>query len=143
MKVYDYNDQYKIYFSAKDRIVKKTHDHVYEVYHITIGDDNLNMLSISTVDFNGLATDEIKESLEEIGLVYKSEEAKIVQKLNESEIVTKDKKVIDYVLADRLSISGHNYDTIKFEFENTNQLNELLLEHDIPIRYEKDTIAYL
>lgn len=142
MKLHDFDQEYKVYYSALDRIVKKIDEKIYETYHITVVEEE-KVLTINTVDFTELPPEDINQYLVDCGLKYMSEDQKIVQKHNESEVVEADPDKMPYILADRLSISGYINDTYTFNFRNASELNEILLEQDIPIRFKNSTLKDL
>ena len=142
MNVHDYDDQYKVYYSAQDRIVKQLSDHIYETYHITVI-ENKKVITINTVNFTELTESDINKLLNVSGLKYISDDNKIVQKHDTSKVIEDDTIKIAYVLADRLSISGLINDAVTYNFEKRSELNELLLEHDIPIRFSRSILDTL
>lgn len=141
MKVYEYNKEYKVYYSANDRFTKKVSDNIYEVYHITIIEDN-NFLTIKTLDLSDVTHEHINKNLSTCGLRF-TEDKKIVQKTNPDEIIEANPKLIDYTLVDRLSISGLVTNTMKYEFDDAKDLNELLLEHNIPHSFDMVALSTL
>lgn len=139
MKIYELNESYGVYYSAPDRIVKKVEEDVYETYRITVV-DNMRTITINTVKFKEINSDEIDRRLSDCGLVYDRENKQIVQKHDPTKVLEDDTKKLPYVVADRISYSGYVNDAITYQFENVLELNEILLEHDIPIKYKSSTL---
>jgi hypothetical protein len=136
MKVHDFDETYLVYYSALDRIVKKREKQIYETYHITVIEGK-KVLTINTVDFEDLDTNQINDYIKDCGLVYKPEQNAIFQKQDENQVVEDDQDRVPFVLADRLSISGYINDTMTYNFEKAAELNEIMLEHDIPVRFTR------
>lgn len=142
MKVYELNQTDGVYYSAPDRIVKKIDEHTYEAYRITVL-DNMKTLTINTINFDELEESFIHKKLADCGLIYDKENNRIVQQFDPSRIVEEDSNKIPYLLADRISYSGYVNDAVTYQFSNASELNEILLEHDIPIKFKNSTLEDL
>lgn len=142
MKVNEYNRETKIYRSCEDRFVKKINDHIYEVYHINVIENN-NVLYVMTINFNELTLEDINHYLNNCGLIYLPKDKKIVQKHNPNEIVAQHEDLIEYILADKLAISGAKSNQNQFAFEDAKDLNEILLEHNIYHQFDNPTLRSL
>ncbi|QVK19498.1 hypothetical protein KHQ81_07385 [Mycoplasmatota bacterium] len=140
MKVREYNKDSKVYYSANDRFVKKINDDIYEVYHISNIEDGyvLNVTAINLSD-----NLDINHYLKNCGLKYIEEENKIVQRHDENKVVSSDNELVKYILADKLIKSGAFSNVNQFEFENAKDLNEIILEHNIPHRFNNATLHSL
>lgn len=142
MKVYELNQADGVYYSAPDRIVKKIDEHTYEVYRITVL-DNMKALTINTINLDELETSFIQKKLEACGLIYDEKNNQIVQKFDPTRVVEDNLDKLPYVLADRISYSGYVNDAVTYQFNNAGELNEILLEHDIPIKFKNSTLEDL
>lgn len=143
MKVYEFNAQEGIYYIAPDRIVKRIGENLYETYRITVL-DYLKTLTINRIDFNEIDAAYIDQKLSECGLIYHRDQGKIVQKHDEAKVVESDREKIPYVLSDRLSYSGYVHESATtYQFNHARELNEILLEHDIPIKYTNSMLEDL
>lgn len=139
MKVYEYNEDFNVYQSANDRFVKQIDKDTFEIYHVTVIENN-SLISVNTINFDELSMDEIDKHLDICGLKYIESKNKIVQKHDESEVVEDNQTVILFVLADKLSISGLSSNMNQFVFKDAKDLNEILLEHDIPHQFDNPTL---
>lgn len=137
MKVYELNEAEQVYYSAPNRMVKKIAEHVYEVYEIRVADD-MRALIIHTVNLNEMSIESINHKLAQNGWKYLANEKKLVSLKDESKVLEDHHQKLFYVIADRLS----NYmgEGIIYPFEKVSELNELLLEHDLPIRLTKQDL---
>lgn len=140
MRIREYNEDSRVYYSANDRFVKKINDDVYEVYHINVIEDGY-VLNVTAINFTEIL--DINHYLKNCGLKYLEKENKIVQRHDENKVVTSDKELVKYILADKLMISGAFSNMNQFEFENARDLNEIILEHNIPHRFNNVTLQSL
>ncbi len=139
MKVYDFNEETSVYYSAHDRFVKRINKDNFEVYHINVIRNN-NVLNVLTINIGELTNETINQLLKNCGLKYLVKEGKIVQKHDEKQVVESNKKLLHYVLADKLIISGAKAKKNQFVFEDAKDLNEILLEHNILHRFDNETL---
>lgn len=143
MNVFEYNPTEKVYYIAPDRIVKKLDDQQYETYRVTVL-DHMKLLTINTVDFNEIDADYIDQQLANCGLIYNRENNQIVQMHDQEKVLEDDDQKIPYIIADRLSYSGYVDDSVTtYQFNNAMELNEILLEHDIPIKFTNSLLEDL
>ncbi|HEY8364719.1 MAG TPA: hypothetical protein VIK84_04025 [Haloplasmataceae bacterium] len=142
MKVNEFNEEMKVYYSAQDRFVKKISDHIFEVYQINVI-ENENFLYIKTINYEELNLKQINDYLKNRGLKYLNDKNIIVHLYDESKVVFSDQKLIKYVLADKLAISGAASNQNQFAFEDAKELNEILLEHDIYHQFDNATLRSL
>lgn len=142
MELHEFNRDVQVYYSAQDRFVKKINDDIYEVYHINVI-TNGSFLVVYTINFKELNDQKIQKYLDSCGLIFKSNEKKLVQKYDQNEVIIEDTELFPFVLADRLSLVGAQSNMDKFIFEDADDLNEVLLEHNILHRFSNATLQSL
>ncbi len=139
MKINEFNEDFDVYRSANNRFVKKIDKDTFEIYHVTIIENN-SLLIVITINFDEVTTIDIEKYLDICGLKYIKSENKIVQKHDELKVVEDNSTILPYVLADKLSISGLSTNINQFAFKDAKDLNEILLEHDIPHHFDNSTL---
>ncbi len=142
MNLHEYDPESKVYYSAPDRFVKKINDYVFETYHIDVIAEN-SVLNVSTIDLSQLTEKQINHYLKNCGLKYMEAKKKLVQLHDENQIVEDDIDKFNYVLVDRLGISGAGENPNHFSFVDAYDLNELILEHNIPHHFDKTRVQSL
>jgi len=134
MKRFELDGEYKVYFSSNHRMVKKLDDLKYEAYVVTIVDKE-KMLTVNTLNFKEIKEEAIHSHLSNCGLIYQKDEQKIVQKHDESIVVEDDPERIYFIIADKMTMSGYYEDSITYPFERMGELNDMLIDLDVPLAF--------